>query len=101
MAPSLPKQLGDTAIIKQMTPSGTSISATIAKLCSSSSRLSSLIVKNVGIVKLLLFAGIVTLIGVPLKSGTGGSEGKTASLLAEKNRDISPSLLCEASICLQ
>ena len=43
--------------------------------------------KNVGIVKLLLFAGIVTLIGVSLKSGTGGSEGKTASLLAEKNRD--------------
>ena len=26
----------------------------------------------------------MTLIGVSLKSGTGGSEGKTASLLAEK-----------------
>ena len=60
---------------KQLIFSGTfNISATIAKLCSLSSRLSSIMVKNVGISNDVLSAGIVTLIVLPLKSGFGGSE---------------------------
>ena len=65
-----------SCVMKQLIFSGTSnISASIAKLCSSSSTLSSLTVKNVGISSVLLPAGIVTLIEVTLKSGPGGSEG--------------------------
>ena len=57
-----------------MISTGTSnISATIAKLCSLSSRLSSIMVKNLGIANDVLSAGIVTLIELPLKSGFGGS----------------------------
>ena len=53
---------------------GTSnISAMIAKLCSLSSRLSSIMVKNLGISNDVLSAGIVTLIVLPLKSGFGVS----------------------------
>ena len=53
--------------------SGTSsISATIAKLCSSSSMLSSVIAKNVDTANDLLLAGIMMLVVALLKSG--GSE---------------------------
>ena len=59
---------------------GTSnISAITAKLCSSSSRLSSIMVKNAGISNDVLSAGIVTLIVLPLKSGFGGSEREMKS----------------------
>ena len=55
--------------------SGTSIiSATIVKLCSSSSILSSLIVKNVDTANVVLSAGIITSMVSALKSGSGGSE---------------------------
>ena len=76
MAPSVPKQvIVPGAVWKQLISSGTSsISATIAKLCSSSSMLSSLIVKNVDTANVVLFAGIVTSMVSALKSGSGGSE---------------------------
>ena len=55
--------------------SGTSsISATTAKLCSSSSMLSSLIVKNVDTANVELCAGIVTVTLLALKSRFGGSK---------------------------
>ena len=61
--------------------SGTSsISATNAKRCSSSSRLSSLIVKNVDTGNVVLSAGIVTIMEESLKSGSGGSENEREHL---------------------
>ena len=59
-----------------MSTGTSSISATIAKLCSYSSMLSSLIVKNVDTANVVLSAGIITSTVSALKSGSGGSERK-------------------------
>ena len=76
VAPRVPKQgRVPGAVWKQLMSSDTSsISATNAKLCSSSSMLSSLIVKNLGTLNVLLEAGIITSMEETLKSGPGGSE---------------------------
>ena len=72
VAPCFPWQfVSPTAVWKHAVFSGTpNISATTAKLCSSSSILSSLIVKNVDISNDLLLAGTVTLIASPRKSAS-------------------------------
>ena len=75
MAPRLPKQsVSSSAILKQLTPSGTfgPISATIAKLCLSSSILSSTMSKTCSMVYLCKFAGTVTALGSSVKSSPYG-----------------------------
>ena len=76
VAPRVLKQgIVPGAVWKQLMFSGTSsISATIAKLCSSSSILSSLIVKNVDTGYVVLSAGIIIPMVSALKSGSGRSE---------------------------
>ena len=76
VAPRVPKQgIVPGAVWKQLMFSGTSsISATIAKLCSSSSMLSSLIVKNVDTSNVVLSSEIIRSMVSALKSGSGGSK---------------------------
>ena len=83
--------------------SGTSsISATIAKLCSSSSILSSLIVKNVDTANVVLSAGIITIMEESLKSGSGGSENERKHLnIFQSTFTVTALLVKERCISLQ